>query len=190
MHGAPRSKTHAIMNELIRKPLFNSVAREKCVSTRAICEPFLLIVQDAQWSPLAAHRTHLRARGHARFTVPPRAHPSTGSQSGSAAPVLPQVPSTRSRGLLNYSNVHIPNSETAVSVYAPALTLHRARSAILQPNRFPGFSKLPVMCRLPPFRQALILSEAAIATIAITIAIAPFSGEFTLSHFVRLVVHG
>ena len=35
------------------------------------------------------------------FTVPPRAHPSTGSQSGSAAPVLTQVPSTRSRGPLN-----------------------------------------------------------------------------------------
>ena len=35
------------------------------------------------------------------FTVLPRAHPSTGSQSGSAAPVQPQVPSTRSRGLLN-----------------------------------------------------------------------------------------
>ena len=33
------------------------------------------------------------------FTVPPRAHPSTGSQSGSAAPDLTQVPSTRSRGL-------------------------------------------------------------------------------------------
>ena len=29
------------------------------------------------------------------FTVPPRAHPSTGSQSGTAAPVLTQVPSTR-----------------------------------------------------------------------------------------------
>ena len=36
------------------------------------------------------------------FTVPPRAHPSTGSQSGSATPGLTQVPSTRSRGLLNY----------------------------------------------------------------------------------------
>ena len=37
------------------------------------------------------------------FTVPPRAHPSTGSQSGSATrtPGLTQVPSTRSRGLLN-----------------------------------------------------------------------------------------
>ena len=35
------------------------------------------------------------------FTVPPRAHPSTGSQSGSASPGLTQVPSTRSRGLLN-----------------------------------------------------------------------------------------
>ena len=34
------------------------------------------------------------------FTVPPRAHPSTGSQSGSATPGLTQVPSTRSRGLL------------------------------------------------------------------------------------------
>ena len=34
------------------------------------------------------------------FTVPPRAHPSAGSSSGSAAPVLTQVPSTRSRGLL------------------------------------------------------------------------------------------
>ena len=33
------------------------------------------------------------------FTVPPRAQPSTGSQSGSAAPGLTQVPSTRSRGL-------------------------------------------------------------------------------------------
>ena len=66
MHGAPRSKTHAIMNELIRKPLFNSVVREKCVSTRAICEPFLLIVQDAQWSPLAAHRTHHSARSRSR----------------------------------------------------------------------------------------------------------------------------
>ena len=32
------------------------------------------------------------------FTVPPRAHPSTGSQSDSAAPVQPQVPSARSRG--------------------------------------------------------------------------------------------
>ena len=31
----------------------------------------------------------------------PPAHPSTGSQSGSAAPVQPQVPSTRSSGLLN-----------------------------------------------------------------------------------------
>ena len=30
-----------------------------------------------------------------------RAHPSTGSQSGSATPGLTQVPSTRSRGLLN-----------------------------------------------------------------------------------------
>ena len=28
------------------------------------------------------------------FTVPPRAHPSTGSQSGSATPGLTQVPST------------------------------------------------------------------------------------------------
>ena len=35
------------------------------------------------------------------FTVPPRAHPSTGSQSGTATPGLTQVPSTRSRGLLN-----------------------------------------------------------------------------------------
>ena len=35
------------------------------------------------------------------FTVPPRAHPSTGSQSGSATPGQTQVPSTRSRGLLN-----------------------------------------------------------------------------------------
>ena len=35
------------------------------------------------------------------FTVPPRAHPSTGSQSGSATPGLTQVPSTRSQGLLN-----------------------------------------------------------------------------------------
>ena len=34
------------------------------------------------------------------FTVPPRAHTSTGSQSGSATPGLTQVPSTRSRGLL------------------------------------------------------------------------------------------
>ena len=34
------------------------------------------------------------------FTVPPRAHPSTGSQSGSATPSLTQVQSTRSRGLL------------------------------------------------------------------------------------------
>ena len=34
-------------------------------------------------------------------TVPPRAHPSTGSQSGSATPGLTQVTSTRSRGLLN-----------------------------------------------------------------------------------------
>ena len=33
------------------------------------------------------------------FTVPPRSHPSTGSQSGSTAPVLTQVPST----LLLYS---------------------------------------------------------------------------------------
>ena len=32
------------------------------------------------------------------FTVPPRAHPSTGSQSGSATPGLTQVPSTRSPG--------------------------------------------------------------------------------------------
>ena len=31
------------------------------------------------------------------FTVPPRAHPSTGSQSGSATLGLTQVPSTRSR---------------------------------------------------------------------------------------------
>ena len=30
------------------------------------------------------------------FTVPPRAHPSTGSQSGSATPGLTQVPSTHS----------------------------------------------------------------------------------------------
>ena len=35
------------------------------------------------------------------FTVPRRAHPSTGSQSGSATPGQTQVPSTRSRGLLN-----------------------------------------------------------------------------------------
>ena len=43
----------------------------------------------------------------AYFTVPPRAHrhPSTGSQSGSAAPNLTQVPSTRSRGLLKSQSV-------------------------------------------------------------------------------------
>ena len=41
------------------------------------------------------------------FTVPPRAHPSTGSQSGSATPGVSNtsVPSTRSRGLLNRSQV-------------------------------------------------------------------------------------
>ena len=38
------------------------------------------------------------------FTVPPRAHP-TGSQSGSAAPGLTQVPSSRSRGLTQLSQV-------------------------------------------------------------------------------------
>ena len=37
------------------------------------------------------------------FTIPPRAHP-TGSQSGSATPGRTQVPSTRSRGLLNCRN--------------------------------------------------------------------------------------
>jgi hypothetical protein len=31
------------------------------------------------------------------FTVPPRAHPSTGSQSGSATPVLTQDPETHRR---------------------------------------------------------------------------------------------
>ena len=40
------------------------------------------------------------------FTVPPRAHPSTGSQSGSATPGRTQVPSTRSRGLLNCRKKH------------------------------------------------------------------------------------
>jgi hypothetical protein len=49
--------------------------------------------------------THVASRSVSQsvsyFTVPPRAHPSTGSQSGSATPGLTQVPSTRSRGLLN-----------------------------------------------------------------------------------------
>ena len=46
-------------------------------------------------------RAHTVSQSVSYFTVPPRAHPSTGSQSGSATPGLTQVPSTRSRGLLN-----------------------------------------------------------------------------------------
>ena len=49
---------------------------------------------------------HIALRAPWAFTPPTqrqrsRAAPSIGSQSGSAAPVLTQVPSTRSRGLLN-----------------------------------------------------------------------------------------
>ena len=41
-----------------------------------------------------------QSRSVSYFTVPPRAHPSTGSQSGSATPGLTQVPSTRSEALI------------------------------------------------------------------------------------------
>ena len=50
---------------------------------------------NVHWEPLFSQSVSY-------FTVPPRAHPSTGSQSGSATPGQTQVPSTRSRGgLLN-----------------------------------------------------------------------------------------
>ena len=47
------------------------------------------------------------------FTVTSRAHPSTGSQSGSAAPDLTQVPSTRSRGLLKWDECRISTVASA-----------------------------------------------------------------------------
>ena len=40
------------------------------------------------------------------FTVPPRAHPSTGSQSGSATPGLTQVPSTRQVKSSQVKSIH------------------------------------------------------------------------------------
>ena len=46
------------------------------------------------------------------FTVPPRAHPSTGSQSGSATPGLTQVPSVLAPG--GYS---IVASEVKLKIY-------------------------------------------------------------------------
>ena len=54
------------------------------------------------------------------FTVPPRAHPSTGSQSGSATPGRTQVPSTRSRGLLKSSQ--IKSNQVQVQVQVQVLT--------------------------------------------------------------------
>ena len=51
----------------------------------------------------AARAEHRQFSSVSYFTVPPSAHPSTGSQSGSATPGLTQVPSTRSTG--GYSNV-------------------------------------------------------------------------------------
>ena len=40
------------------------------------------------------------------FTVPPRAHPSTGSQSGSATPGLTQVPSTQTHRPTQSATLH------------------------------------------------------------------------------------
>ena len=48
------------------------------------------------WSPNSGVLVKFSQFSH--YTAPPRAHPSAGSPSGSAAPGLSQVPSTRSRG--------------------------------------------------------------------------------------------
>ena len=55
-------------------------------------------------------------------TVPPRAHSSAGSPSGSAAPGLTHVPSTRSQGLFNYRNVGAgagTHRQTSPDLYPP-----------------------------------------------------------------------
>jgi hypothetical protein len=60
------------------------------------------------------------------FTVPPRAHPSTGSQSGSATPGLTQVPSTRSRGLLRF--LRAPKHEGRNRNVSAAAVQHNAHA--------------------------------------------------------------
>ena len=50
------------------------------------------------------------------FTVPPRAHPSTGLQSGSATPGRTQVPSTRSRGHFRLFDPHVAWSASGLRI--------------------------------------------------------------------------
>ena len=49
------------------------------------------------------------------FTIPPRAHPSTGSQSGSAAPDLTQVPSTLAQSLSRLGGYSILSHVRSIS---------------------------------------------------------------------------
>ena len=67
------------------------------------------------------------------FTVPPRAHPSTGSQSGSATPGLTQVPSTRSRHLTHVA-FQCPASWNFVGANGDYITNPGAR--ITSPRRW------------------------------------------------------
>ena len=62
------------------------------------------------------------------FTVPPRAHPSTGSQSGSATPGQTQVPSTRSRGPPAINRLSNPPELPNYSIHTLPLTSYTRTS--------------------------------------------------------------
>ena len=78
---------------------------------------------DDRLKPLPVQRWFKNTGGSRKqSTVPPRAHSSAGSPSGSAAPGLTHVPSTRSQGLFNYRNVGAgagTHRQTSPDLYPP-----------------------------------------------------------------------
>ena len=74
------------------------------------------------------------------FTVPPRAHPSTGSQSGSASPDLTQVPSTPPGGYSSAASVVRAVSESLpVQKHRGEPAVHRYR---YKRSRFAFWSRI------------------------------------------------
>ena len=110
-----RVGTHHASRRTFLRPFFHFHSGAfGCLELRSGCIPMEGIVAIERvrfWAFLSTVTVPIcilsSSRGHCQsvkgqsvsyFTVPPRAHPSTGSQSGSATPGLTQVPSTRSRG--------------------------------------------------------------------------------------------
>ena len=127
------------MNSL-RRPSSLDASSEKLAGARA----------GARWGP-GSRRPGLSHQSVSYFTVPPRAHPSTGSQSGSATPGQPATrrpsqnwmpclgPTSQRRSPLSSS--HFPRTVSSMShfersctrcVYSAICPLSSGRSSVIQ----------------------------------------------------------